>query len=74
MQQSSLVIPHLDSTSQALDLGNSLMSISGISHVDVDTSTRTLTVDYDREYLSEESLKEFIKGAGYPSEGDESSR
>jgi copper chaperone CopZ len=72
MQQTSLVIPHLDTESQALDLSSSLMSISGISHVEVDQSTRTLTVDYDERYLSEESLKEFVQGAGYPSQGDES--
>jgi copper chaperone CopZ len=73
MQQLSLVIPHLDTASQALDLSNTLMSISGISHVVVDRPTRTVTVDYEREYLSEGTLKEFVKGAGYPSEGDQNS-
>lgn len=72
MHQSSLVIPHLETASQALDLGNALMSISGIGHVKVDESTRTVTVDFDPAYLSEGSLKAIVKGAGYPSEGDES--
>jgi hypothetical protein len=74
MQQSNLVIPHLDTEEQVLDLSSSLMSISGISHVEIDRFTRTLTVDYDQDYLSEISLKEFVRGAGYPSEGDESTR
>jgi copper chaperone CopZ len=72
MQRSTLVIPHLDTAGQALDLGNALMSISGIGHIEVDQATRTVTVDYDLEYLSEGVLKEFVKGAGYPSQGDES--
>lgn len=72
MQRSRLVIPHLDTTAQALDLGNALMSISGISHVEVDEATRTLTVDYDLDHLSEGVLHEFVKGAGYPSQEDES--
>jgi copper chaperone CopZ len=71
MQRVNLVIPQLHTASQALDLSNSLMSISGISHVQVDESSHTLTAEYDEEYLSEESLKEFVKGAGYPSAGDE---
>lgn len=71
MERSSLVIPHLDTAGQALDLANALMSISGISHVDVDQVTQTVTVDYDRHYVSEGILKEFVKGAGYPSIRDE---
>lgn len=71
MHHSRLVIPHLDTTRHALDLANVLMSISGISHVEVDATTGILTVDFDGAYLSEESLKELVKGAGYPSAGDE---
>jgi copper chaperone CopZ len=73
MQQSSLVIPHLETKGQAFDLTNSLLGVSGVGHVTVDESTQTLTVEYDPAYLSESSLKEFIKGAGYPSEGDDDS-
>ncbi len=72
MQQSSLVIPQLETTNWAIDLGNALIAVSGIGHIDINLATRTLTVEYDREHLSVEALKEFVKGAGYPSEGDES--
>ncbi len=72
MPRSTLVIPQLDTIALAFDLGNSLMSISGISHVDVDETSCTVTVDYDSEYLSEGVFKDFVKGAGYPSQGDES--
>jgi copper chaperone CopZ len=73
MQQSSLVIPQLETRAQAIDLTNSLLGVSGVGHVAVDESTRTLTVEYDPTHLSEAALKEFVKGAGYPSEGDDGS-
>lgn len=72
MQPASLVIRHLDSARQALDLGNSLTCMSGVMHVDVDQATQTVTVDYDPDYLSEGALREFIKGAGYAPKEDES--
>jgi copper chaperone CopZ len=73
MQQSSLFIPQLETRSQAFDLTNSLLGVSGIGHVTVDESTGTLTVEYDPTYLSEAALMEFVKGAGYPSAGNDGS-
>ena len=73
MHRSHLLIPNLDTAGQAQDLGNALMALSGISQIEVKASPGTLMVEYDQLYLSEESLKEFVKGAGYPSAGDEHS-
>lgn len=70
MDESTLVIPHLETESQALDLSNALLAVSGVSRVVVDESKGTVTVDYDGQYLSESSLKNFVAGAGYPSAGD----
>ncbi len=74
MQHSDLVVPHMDTANQAFDLANALMAISGIAHIGVDHETHTVAVDYDSDYLSEDSLKEIMKGSGYPSTGDENSR
>lgn len=71
MQPSSLVIRNLASARQALDLGNSLMCMSGVSHVNVDKAARMVTVEYDPQYTSEGALQEFIRGAGYTLNGDE---
>lgn len=71
MQRSRLLIPDLDTASQAQDLGNALIALSGIGRIEVQASPGTLVVEYDRGFLSEESLKEFVRGAGYPSAGDE---
>jgi copper chaperone CopZ len=70
MEESTLVIPHLETENQALDLSNALLGVSGVSRVVVDEAKGTLTVDYDDQYLSESRLKDFIAGAGYPSAGD----
>lgn len=66
MHRSNLHVPGLETEAEALDLGNALMSISGIAHVAINRSARTIAVDHDLAFLSEQTLPTFLEGAGYP--------
>lgn len=68
MHRSNLHVPGLETEAHALDLGNALMSISGIAHIEVNGSARTVAVDHDLAFLSERTLLVFLKGAGYPTQ------
>lgn len=70
-EHAHLVLTNFNTPNEALDLGSSLLGISGVGHVDVDPLGHTVSVDYDRAYLSEVNLRAIITGSGYLIEGDE---
>lgn len=44
---------------------NAVAALNGVSEVEVDLEGKTVTVDYDAEQVSLESIKEAIEDEGY---------
>jgi hypothetical protein len=65
MQTVRFTIPSLDDPRNADDLINTLIGVSGVSHIAVDAASQTLSVEYDPDYLDARSLDFFINAAGY---------
>ncbi|MDQ2742011.1 MAG: heavy-metal-associated domain-containing protein [Chloroflexota bacterium] len=63
------VIPLLREERQILDLGNSLMAITGVGAISVDLPSHTVSIEYDPTYLSPTMMRACITGSGYPLAG-----
>lgn len=67
--QTSFSVPSIISQREAMDLSNSLNSLSGIEHIAANSADHTVSITYDTAYIDRDSLKEFIQRTGYPVEG-----
>ncbi|HEX6509130.1 MAG TPA: heavy-metal-associated domain-containing protein [Chloroflexota bacterium] len=65
-QRTEFEIPGLREERQAIDLGNSLMAVTGVSNVDFDEANHKVGVDYDSAYATIVMLEKAIEGSGYP--------
>lgn len=70
METEHFSVPMLAGENQALDLANALNSLSGVMHVDVDASNRTVTVQYDPSHASRDLFQGCITGSGYMPNGN----
>lgn len=59
-------VPSLDTDNETVDLGSSLLGLSGVEHVDMDDGAHTVTVLYDPDFADRETLSQIITHSGYP--------
>lgn len=68
MQTVQFIVPGLGTADRA-DLANALITITGVAHVDLDSRSHTVTVEFDPDYSNPTIIKGCIVGAGYPVDG-----
>jgi copper chaperone CopZ len=68
MRALRLTVPSIAEERDARDLENALVSVAGVARIDVDPGSRTLIVEYDPDYVGEETLRQAIRHYGYPLE------
>jgi copper chaperone CopZ len=71
METARFTVPSLTCEREALDLANTLNSLSGVEHVDTDTVTHTVTVTYDHDHGGPDLFRGAMNGSGYPVEAAE---
>ncbi len=64
MQTAEFSIPALDA-SRVLDLENALIPLSGVARVHVTVPSRSVSVEYDPDFVNEKLIQDLIKNAGY---------
>lgn len=52
------------------DLINTITPLNGVASIEADTSSRTLTVEYDPHYADPDGITSAIVNSGYPIEGE----
>lgn len=58
-------VPGLTEPRDGMDLANAVNALSGVAHVAVDGSGKTLSVTFDPAYVNRQMIEDTIKGAGY---------
>jgi copper chaperone CopZ len=66
METTVFTVAALVDQRHALDLGNSLLAISGLAHLDVDLTAHTISIQFDSAYVNRDMLQACIEGTGYP--------
>lgn len=61
-----LTVPALDTVNATVDLGATLLGLSGVEHVDLDDNAHTVSVEYDPAFADDETISRVIVGSGYP--------
>lgn len=63
-----LVAPAISCNHCAMAITNGLKLVEDIDNVSVDVATKTVTVDYDTDAISEDAIKAKLSDLGYPAE------
>ena len=66
MQSVEFYIPEVNTDALAADVSNSLIGVSGVAQVDVDTTSHIISMQYDPVFVRPERLQSFLTGSGYP--------
>jgi copper chaperone len=66
MTQTKLIAPDISCGGCANSIKNALRRLDGVNDVQVDVPTRTVTVEYDEERVSRQTVVGALDKAGFP--------